>query len=253
MEVYIADQDTLSSDQWRLLAEAQSSAGLKGTLFAAGNPKLLTQPLVGIAGSRSAEGWALTALEALAGNLAHEGLAVVSGGAKGTDIAAHRGALQAGGSTIVVLPCAIEDISLDSWRPSMANLWDMERTLFLSPFPKGFRPTRSSPIIRNRLIASLAHVAVAGQTGLQGGTNHFISEVLSLGTSLHFLKSETDDGALVSALAQLERRGARPFTAEATLDRDLAHMIAIEARGQIEERNRARALPGDLFDGIGGH
>ena len=251
MEIFLANQEGLPPDAWRLLAEAQRAAGLRGNLFAAGNPEVLRRPLAAIAGSREAEGWALTALEALAGNLAHEGLAIVSGGARGTDVAAHRGALQAGGSTIVIVPCSLQDIDLQTWRPGMARLWDFERTLFLSPFPAGFRPARSAPIVRNRLIAALAHVAVAGQTGLQSGTNHFISQVLAHGTPLYFLDALQEDKQLAAALVELQRRGARPFHAEATLDADLARAIAAEARRQTGCRNRDRHAPADLFDSPG--
>jgi DNA processing protein len=83
--------------------------GLRGikfhaTLYTVGNLGLLDQRAIGICGSRNAspeaQKWALRFGE----EAAKRGLVVVSGYARGVDRQAHKGALEAGGSTIAVLP-----------------------------------------------------------------------------------------------------------------------------------------------------
>ncbi len=221
-----------------MLAQAMETAGLKGRLFAAGNLSLLQRLPVAIAGSREADGWSLTSIEALAGELAHRDACIVSGGARGTDCAAHRGALQAGGSTIVVVPCALEDLHLGTWRKELTKLWDLQRTLFLSPFALGHRVQRSSPILRNRLIAALAWATVAGQTGLTGGTNHFIACARQLRLPLFVLATRTNEERLLQAQETLIQRGARLFSAEAALDAGLAEEIVHRAITWKSQRDR---------------
>ncbi|MBI5153749.1 DNA-processing protein DprA [Candidatus Poribacteria bacterium] len=232
-----------------VLEDAADSAGFRRPLHFHGNAELLAMPLISMAGSRRAEGWSLTSMEALAGHLTLEGACVVSGGALGTDLAAHRGALQAGGCTIVIPPCALEAVHLDSWRRGMAATWDMKRTLFLSPFRAGERiDQRNAPIVRNRLIAALASGAIAGETGLTGGTNHFIELILQRHVPLFFLDSRPPDPALRRALRTIEQRGGSRFTAAQALERRLArHILAAAHSHQTREQSARRLQPG-LFD-----
>ena len=63
---------------------------------------------VAVVGARACTAYGQRATSILAGGLAEEGWAVVSGGAFGIDAAAHRGALSVGGPTIAVLACGVD-------------------------------------------------------------------------------------------------------------------------------------------------
>lgn len=231
----------IRGDEHPVLLRALRAAGMAGAeLSAMGSDALLDALFVSVGGSRAASGWNLDGIEALAGHVAAEGACIVSGGAEGTDIAAHRGALQNGGTTIAVLPAPLEEIDLRAWRPAMAKVWDESRTLFLSPFAAGTRVMRSNPIVRNRLVASIADAAVAGQTGLKGGTNHFIGECQAMRTPLFALDTMPDDPALRMALDTLAKSGASMFRREDALDVALARRIVAAARD-----NRRRRDAGD--------
>src|SRR5580698_3694198 len=79
-------------------------------LFARGRVELLQSLAVAVVGTRRPTAYGLAVAERLSGDLAHAGLTIVSGMARGVDSAAHRGSLAAGGDTIAVLGCGVDVI-----------------------------------------------------------------------------------------------------------------------------------------------
>lgn len=77
-------------------------------LFIKGQRKYLTTDSVAIIGSRNVSDKGIRYARKLAGDLAREGINVVSGYAKGVDSEAHLGALEAEGTTTIVLPYGIK-------------------------------------------------------------------------------------------------------------------------------------------------
>src|SRR4029453_16322755 len=78
----------------------------------------LMQRSVAIIGSRGATAYGRGIAADLAADLVEQGVTVVSGGAFGIDVAAHRGALAAGGPTVCVLANGI-DVAYPPANPSI--------------------------------------------------------------------------------------------------------------------------------------
>jgi DNA processing protein len=122
---------------------------------------------VGIVGSRSATPYGTQVATDLGYGLARRGFAVVSGGAYGIDSAAHRGALAAGGPTVL-----ISAGGLDRPYPSAsAELYARAADLgaVISESPPGSAPHRHRFLTRNRLIAALSTGTVIVEAAARSG------------------------------------------------------------------------------------
>jgi DNA processing protein len=109
---------------------------------------------VAIVGSRRASTYGLMTTERLAGELAMNKVAVVSGMARGVDTAAHRGALKAGGRSIGVLGCGIDVIYPPENRPLFKEM--EEKGALISEFPMGTIPLAENFPRRNRIISGVS-------------------------------------------------------------------------------------------------
>ncbi len=122
---------------------------------------------ISIVGTRLADDEALDFTHRLARTLAFEGVVVISGGAVGIDSAAHEGALDGGGRTVVVLP-----IGFDRPYPD-ANRDLFERVVgagcLLTEVPDGTDMQKGRFLTRNRLVAALGQSTVVVQAPARSG------------------------------------------------------------------------------------
>jgi len=109
---------------------------------------------VAIVGSRRASVYGRSIAEKIARDLAYRGLTIVSGGARGVDTAAHKGALEAGGRTVAFLGCGI-DVSYPLENKKLfAAIADSGAVVSEFPFGSNPEPWRFPP--RNRLISGMS-------------------------------------------------------------------------------------------------
>jgi DNA processing protein len=123
-------------------------------LFVRGRVELLQTLMLGVVGTRHPTPYGLAVAERLSGDLAHAGLTIVSGMARGVDTAAHRGTLAAGGDTVAVLGCGVDVVYPAENKKLAAEI--AARGLIISEFPMGTTAFPQNFPIRNRIISGMS-------------------------------------------------------------------------------------------------
>jgi DNA processing protein len=123
-------------------------------LYIKGDPGLLQMPAIAIVGSRNPTETGRRNAYEFARHLGGAGFCVVSGLAEGIDTAAHRGALDAGATTVAFLGHGIDRVYPASNRDLAHDIAD--RGALASEFPLGTHPHKSLFPQRNRLISGLS-------------------------------------------------------------------------------------------------
>lgn len=136
-------------------------------LFARGNAALLEGRRVAVAGSRDILPQTDDEARALGRALAEAGIILVTGGARGVDRAAQRGALEAGGGVILVPAMPAQDLLRDE--PSRGALEDGRLLMLCDTLPDDPFSAQKA-LSRNHTIYALgdAAVVVASRIGIGG-------------------------------------------------------------------------------------
>ncbi len=143
------------------LAENNS---ISPVLFGKGNLKLLRDERVAIVGARNVSEQGIKATRHLATELAHNGINIISGYAKGVDSEAHLSALNAEGTTTLVLSYGIKEFRYKK-EFNGAN-WERD-TLAISQFSPKTKWIARNAMIRNKLICALAKGVIVIESGLE--------------------------------------------------------------------------------------
>lgn len=136
-------------------------------LFARGNLEWFSSTSVGFCGSRNASPVGLSVAQDIAGQLAADGVVVVSGYAAGVDMAVHVAALDAGSATIVVLAEGIKRFRI---KTAYQDVWDWGRVLVVSEFLPGLPWSVRHAMHRNGTIAALSDAMVLIEARSTGGS-----------------------------------------------------------------------------------
>ena len=137
-------------------------------LFVVGNPAVLDNAQIGIVGSRNPSAGGKKTAHVLAAELAAAGLVITSGLALGIDYCGHAGALDAGGKTIAVMGCGLDQV-YPARHKTIAGLIT-ENGALISEFPPGTPPLPQHFPRRNRIISGLSHGVIIIEAALQSGS-----------------------------------------------------------------------------------
>ena len=144
-------------------------------LYGIGNRKLLNTQAIAVIGSRNADQNNLNYAYEIGKKIANDGLALVSGGAKGIDENALKGTLDNCGNGIVFLA---EDLLKNSLSAKYRNALLQNDLVLLSPYYPESPFSVANAIARNKYIYALSIASVVVCSNSSGGTWTGANEVL---------------------------------------------------------------------------
>jgi DNA processing protein len=165
---------------------------------------------VAIVGSRVATPYGVHVATEFAGDLAERGRAVVSGCAFGIDIAAHRGALAAGGYTVGVLAGGV-DVPYPIAHAALIDRMAADGAL-VSESALGSAPARRRFLTRNRLIAALSRGTVVVEAAVRSGAATTARWADELGRTLMVVPGPITSAVSAGSNELLRSRNAIPVT-----------------------------------------
>lgn len=153
-------------------------------IYGIGDREALLGPCLSVIGARQATPYGLE-IAHMAGRICAEaGICVVSGGALGCDAQASRGALEAGGRTVIVSGCGADRLyprtSEDIFSAARAGAGCV---VALEDWGEG--PKRYTFPKRNVLIAALSPVLVVCEAGRKSGTMGTAEAAMSMGRTVY--------------------------------------------------------------------
>lgn len=123
-------------------------------LYIKGNRRLMSQSCLAVVGTRALSSYGKEVLPAFVEPLSRSGLVIVSGLAQGIDALAHQFTLRAGGETIAVLGCGLDQV-FPKINSGLAKKILASGGLLTSEYPIGALPYKQHFPARNRIIAGL--------------------------------------------------------------------------------------------------
>ncbi len=160
-------------------------------LYVAGSQAALEGTAVAVVGTRRASGYGRSSAIDIADALARAGMVVVSGLALGIDGEAHRAALDAGGTSVAVLPSPLDRV----YPPRHADLARRivaDGGALVSEVPPGVAIGRPDFARRNRLIAGLSSAVVVVEAPDRSGALLTAALAISLGRELYAVPGPMD-------------------------------------------------------------
>lgn len=169
----------------------------------------LSKPKVAIVGSRRSTSYGQQIARKLAFDLSRAGVVVISGLAFGIDVAAHQGALEAGGVTAAVLATPLNRISPVSHINVARQI--LEQGSIISEYPSAAPVYLGNFVIRNRIISGLSDIIVIPEAVLKSGSLHTARFALEQGKTVMAVPGNINSPAS-EGCNNLIKSGAIPVT-----------------------------------------
>lgn len=155
-------------------------ARIPKSLYLLGTMPDSSWPSVAIIGTRKPTTYGQEVGYRLAFELAKRGVVIVSGLALGTDSIAHKAALDAGGTTVAVMPGGLDSVYPRS-NFALAKRILQNGGALVSEYAAGTQPYPGNFVARNRIVAAIASGVLVVEAAAKSGTMHTAGFALDYG------------------------------------------------------------------------
>lgn len=222
---------TRADDRYPHLLRQRMGRHRPPVFYGCGDPALLDQGGLAVVGSRAVADDVAVFAEEVGALCASSGVPIVSGGAKGVDQAAMRGATDAGGCAIGILANNLARAVLA--RANRDSIMQ-GRLVLVSPYDPTARFFVGHAMARNRLIYGLADSALVVNSDLgRGGT--WTGAMEQLGKLNYVQVHVRNCGRTSEGLVGLMEHGAKPWPDPGTPD----ELRSVMARRPQDDRQQA--------------
>ena len=214
-------------------------------LYVSGTLPRQNKHVISIIGSRKCSEYGLSVSYRFSSELAHAGIVIVSGMARGVDSMAHREALDGDGETVAVLGCGADVCYPPENHSLMRRI--KECGCIVSEYPPGTKPTLGYFPARNRIISGMARATVVVEAGRRSGTLITVDQALNEGREVMAVP-----GNITSKLSEgtnhLIRQGAMLVTSSEEILEHIGISIDIQEKNSNTTLASAEKL---VYDCIG--
>jgi DNA processing protein len=197
-------------------------------LFVHGDTDYLAQPQIAIVGSRNPTHAGQRLAQEFAAHLASFGITITSGLASGIDAAAHRGALDANGSTLAVTGTGLDRVYPARHRDLAHQI--ARNGALLSEFPPGTAPLPGNFPRRNRIISGLSLGTLVVEAAVRSGSLITARSALEQGREVFAIPGSIHN-PLVRGCHALIREGAKLVETGDHILEELASQLSVAAPG----------------------
>lgn len=187
---------------------------------------------VGVVGGRKPSHYGAQCAKKLSFQLAHAGLTVVSGLARGIDTAAHQAAVAAHGRTVAVIGAGLAELYPPENRPLAERITDGHGAV-VSEFPLRTKPDRQTFPMRNRIISGWGASLLVVEAGANSGALITANQAGEQGRSIYAVPGPIDRPTCLGS-NRLIQQGAKLVMDAADLLEDLEMLLPPSQSGDLE-------------------
>ena len=225
-------------------------------LWVRGNVDALSRPGVAVVGTRHPTPYGAGMAEMLSRDLARRGVAIFSGMARGVDTAAHRGALEAGGTTVAVWGTGI-DVIYPKENKRLAEDIVATGGAIVSEFPIGTFPAPQNFPIRNRTLSGMSVGVLVVEAAEYSGTRITARCAIEQSRDIYAVPGNVTNKNAWGPNT-LIKQGAKLTATWEDVWEDLPSQVRLdlEERAEAQARARGESKPGStasLFDSAPGN